>query len=344
MSLGYAYEQSVRTPVERLQENDAIWSTTAEVNRGQQGGWLVTSARGGQYVCPENFAELVRPWPAVDKAKLSTWVTDQERLGVYFPIINQRIAIDLVQNRPLRFSSKVDRFFEYLSRRAYRVGEPIFPYSPALTPEIEAMQQTVMRWIEAVDETEMIGFLNALAADGLIDFSNSIHKLTGSGMMRLDALDQQGAATDQAFVAMWFGDEMDAVYKEGIVLGLADAGYRAFRIDQSEHANKIDDEIIAEIRRSRFVVADFTSGSVGEGAERAFIPRGGVYYEAGFAQGLGMPVIWTVRADQIDAVHFDTRQFNHIVWQTPEDLRERLARRVLAVVGGPSDTRTIVRG
>ena len=30
------------------------------------------------------------------------------------------------------------------------------------------------------------------------------------------------------------------------------------RIDQKERLNKIDDEIIAEIRRSRFLVADFT--------------------------------------------------------------------------------------
>ena len=45
------------------------------------------------------------------------------------------------------------------------------------------------------------------------------------------------------------------------------------RIDRHEHVNKIDDEIIAEIRRARFVVADFTHGDTGG--------RGSVYYEAG---------------------------------------------------------------
>ena len=47
------------------------------------------------------------------------------------------------------------------------------------------------------------------------------------------------------------------------------------------------------------MVADFT-------CEKGKV-RGGVYYEAGFAQGIGIPVIWTVAKDSLDDVHFDTR-------------------------------------
>jgi len=105
------------------------------------------------------------------------------------------------------------------------------------------------------------------------------------------------------------------------------------RIDKKEHVNKIDDEIVAEIRRSRFVVADFTCGAVTGAKETLRIVRGGVYFEAGFALGLGIPVIWTCRRDCIDAVHFDTRQFAHIVWDKPEDLKHNLYNRIAAVVG-----------
>ena len=105
-------------------------------------------------------------------------------------------------------------------------------------------------------------------------------------------------------------------------------GLRPLRIDQKEHINKIDDEIIAEIRRSRFLVADFTHGN--EGA------RGGVYYEAGFAHGLGIPAIFTCRDDAVSKLHFDTNHYNHIVWATPEELREKLRNRILAAIGeGP---------
>ena len=57
---------------------------------------------------------------------------------------------------------------------------------------------------------------------------------------------------------MWFDLSMDEAYQNGIQPAIEDAGYEAVRIDRKDHNNKIDDEIIAEIRRSRFLVADFT--------------------------------------------------------------------------------------
>ena len=53
--------------------------------------------------------------------------------------------------------------------------------------------------------------------------------------------------------------------------------YGTLRLTVSGY-NKIDDEIVAEIRRSKFIIADFSHGSDGA--------RGGVYFEAGFAHGL----------------------------------------------------------
>ena len=100
------------------------------------------------------------------------------------------------------------------------------------------------------------------------------------------------------------------------------------RIDQKEHSNKVNDEIVAEIRRSKFLVADFT-------CEKEKV-HGGVYYEAGFVQGLGVPVIWTVAKEPLGDVHFDTRQYNHIVWETPANPRALLKARIGAVIGdGP---------
>ena len=101
---------------------------------------------------------------------------------------------------------------------------------------------------------------------------------------------------------------MSDVFENGIKPGIEDAGYEARRIDWIEHINKIDDEIIAEIKRSRFVVADFTHGKSGA--------RGGVYYEAGFAHGLNIPVIFTCQKDVLEDIHFDTRQYNHIAWES----------------------------
>lgn len=174
------------------------------------------------------------------------------------------------------------------------------------------------------------------ALQGLLDARGAELSLTFEGYAHLEAMRTSARNSLQAFVAMWFGAEVADAYDNGIAPAIADAGYRPMRIDQKEHNNKIDDEIIAEIRRSRFLIADFTCGTIGDGPSLTAIPRGGVYYEAGFAQGLGIPVIGTCRADHINHVHFDTRQFNHITWSTPQELRERLRNRIGAVIGdGP---------
>lgn len=92
------------------------------------------------------------------------------------------------------------------------------------------------------------------------------------------------------------------------------------RIDLLQHNEKICDKILAEIRSCQFIIGDFT------------LQRAGVYFEAGFAMGLGRPVIWTCREDDFENTHFDTRQYNHIVWDTPEDLREKLTNRIRATI------------
>ena len=112
-----------------------------------------------------------------------------------------------------------------------------------------------------------------------------------------------------------------------------DSGYQFLKINEKEHVNRIDDEIFADIRRSRFVVADFTH-DVKEGA------RGGVYFEAGFAQGLGLPVIWTCHESMLSKEakikpHFDIRQYNFLGWSENDldDFRKRLQKRIEAILG-----------
>ena len=119
------------------------------------------------------------------------------------------------------------------------------------------------------------------------------------------------------------------VYDDGIKLGIEAAGYKPLRIKDKEHVDKIDDHIIAEIRRSRFVVADFTHEED---------VRGGVYYEAGFAHGLRKLVIFTCREDKIDDIQFDTRQYNHILWNEDklDKFKDSLRTRIASVLGdGP---------
>jgi nucleoside 2-deoxyribosyltransferase len=143
---------------------------------------------------------------------------------------------------------------------------------------------------------------------------------TVQGWERVQTIRSQQVDTRQAFVAMSFAPDMTPAWLQGIRPALLGVGYHPFRVDSHEHNGKIDDVIVAELRRSAIVVADFSHH------------RGGVYFEAGYGMGRGMPVIWTVRQSDLVETHFDTRQYNHVVWQTPDELRERLQTRLLATV------------
>ena len=136
---------------------------------------------------------------------------------------------------------------------------------------------------------------------------------------------------------MWLGDKVIDAYEIGIKPANKKAGYEPIRIDRKQHVSKIDDEIIAEIRRSRFMVCDLTSGlledsSVSSGMTP--VARGSVYYEAGFAHGLGKTVIWTCRRNVIDHLHFDLRQYNCIPWEEGQEeaLSKALYQRIRAVI------------
>ena len=146
-----------------------------------------------------------------------------------------------------------------------------------------------------------------------------LFSVSAKGWLALEG--QPNAQSSIGFVAMWFSDEVRELFNKVIDPAIRDAGYEPLRIDSKEHNNKIDDEIVASIRSARFVVADYTGD------------RGGVYYEAGFAHGLGLPVVFM--AKEGTTIHFDTRQYNTIFWKAEDlaDARERLKNRILATLG-----------
>lgn len=165
------------------------------------------------------------------------------------------------------------------------------------------------------DGSRFIGRSSTLSPDASGEAS---WQLTSKGWTRVQELKKTSRESDRAFVAMSFNPDLNTAYTDGIKKALEATGYRPVRMDLQEHDEKIDDRILSEVRRSGLMVADFTEH------------RQGVYFEAGFAMGLGIHVIWTVEKADLAAAHFDTRQYNHIDWTSVDDLRERLIARIEA--------------
>ena len=314
-------------------ENCRIWSTPASILPLTGDLEILDSPRaGGKYSISR--LTTIGKLGSCDKrlkARLTSWLIEQRKLGEQCPKITIETIEEAKQRRDLPVRERADRLLRYFAQLEPHVGGRFFSFQ---RPDAEGNSSVLnmLAWSECRSnkQVEELEFLDQyLQNQGwTVVFKSGQCHLTVDGHAHLEELERAGTDSSQAFVAMWFDDSMKAVRKEGIEPAIKNAGYKPMVIDQKEHVNKIDDEIIAEIRRSRFVIADFTHGDKGA--------RGSVYYEAGFARGLNLPVVFTCRKNALKQVQFDTRQYNHIVWETPEDLRSQLAKRIAAVMGdGP---------
>ena len=146
-------------------------------------------------------------------------------------------------------------------------------------------------------------------------------KLLLKGWERISQLVSGSLKTKQIFIAMKFDSPiLDDAYEKGILKALGELGFHAHRVDKDDYLGKVCEKIIAEINQSDFIIADFS------------YHRGNVYFEAGYALGQRKPVIWCCKKGSTHKLQFDTRQYNHIVWENPQDLYEKLTNRIRATI------------
>lgn len=257
------------------------------------------------------------------RARLATLFLELQATGK-FP---REITVELIEQarsgQSLAVVARAERLLRFLHDETAQLGQRLQYDRSDLRPNL---------YSESTDVSEVVFLLDFLEQQGLVANGHTMGRLgvtlTVHGFAHI-AEQITSPDTSQAFVAMWFHDTMEALYDEGIKPALEEAGYAPLRVDRQPSLHRIDDQIIAEIRKSRFLIADFTHDDRGA--------RGSVYYEAGFAMGLGLPVIYTCRQNQFDELHFDTRQYPHIGWTDPVDLRQELKFRIEALLGsGPN--------
>lgn len=242
--------------------------------------------------------------------------------------------MEMIEQRPrLAISQQMEQFFLLLLDRRFRAGSRL-KHAGVVDADSTRDVTDMLVWMECENDRERAEIVRLLHQQELINTAGDYITLMPAGVRKLEESQNSRTNSSQAFVAMWFDPSMEDVFQNGFAKAIQGAGFRPLRIDKKEHTNKIDDEIVAEIRRSRFIVADFTSDTLQVDGKKHAVARGGVYFEAGFAMGLGIPVIWCCRKDLIDYVHFDTRQFAHVIWETPQQLEQGLLNRIRAVIPG----------
>jgi hypothetical protein len=238
----------------------------------------------------------------------------------------KRTVIDLMsitEQEPLISSQQLDMIMELLRTRNFNFGEQfqleykrrndyLHPYFLLSSSSEEAMT--------------MMAHLIELGYMKQVDFRNNIKYYAPTMAYWKDSNSRK------AFIAMKFktntgGDRSDCV--TAIKNACRACGFEAQLVTEHPYNGGIVDEIIADIKRSRFVIADVTYAN------------NGAYWEAGYAQGLGRPVIYCIDQNWVNdeggmekASHFDVKHLNILTWNDAQQLEKDLKNRIRATIDG----------
>lgn len=146
----------------------------------------------------------------------------------------------------------------------------------------------------------------------------SFTELTFDGIQYLEELEEPNKNSKKIFVAFNFDEPLTSIFNTNLKEAIESEGFEYVVVNQDnvEHNKSINDEIIVKLKTSKIVIADFTNH------------RNSVYFEAGFAMGMNIPIIWTCKKGHEDNMSFDTRQFPHIVWEDKNDLVKQVIDRI----------------
>ncbi|WP_139311460.1 hypothetical protein [Desulfovibrio sp. DV] len=161
-------------------------------------------------------------------------------------------------------------------------------------------------------ELEKYGLIQPLECDTIPNprspgfIKGDRYGLTLKGWERYEAERQGLVAGKYGFIAMKFGDATLDKFISDIIKPVVKESINYDLIDLRDvaRAGIIDNIMREKIRDSAFVIADLTHDNYG------------AYWEAGYAEGLGKPVIYLCEKTKFDnaKTHFDTNHCTTVLW------------------------------
>lgn len=261
--------------------------------------------------------------------KVTVWLENREET---IPAIYQKFSLQYFEdfkNYELKHSKKADTLIDMLALKAF--SQPF---------EKNKFQIIDMRASEIANDSELNRWLIYLLENNLIcedrnEFRNTFNttgltpnpfdyyfRMTPKSWGMIEEK-RKRINSNKAFIAMAFKIENRIEVQKAIESACLKSEIIAKTVDDEHFTGKITDKIISMINESLIVIADFTSNNKG------------VYFEAGYAEGLGRTVIYTINKSDLDDLHFDTKQTNYIVWETTKELEEKLTDRVKVLIKKP---------
>lgn len=236
--------------------------------------------------------------------------------------ITEEFFIELISNinYPKSVNDKLDNLLQFLVRQQKHDGQTI------LYPQGTNSEKIWCFGNYFKNEQELKFYLRTLAGKGFLvvkpnpdsEVFNSIN-LTHEGLNYYSHIDEENSEAKNCFIAMSFEDSNEIRnIREAIRNAITETGFNPIFIDEQhiESDKTINDAIIAELKRAKFCIADFTN------------QKHGVYFESGFALGQGKPVIYCCKKNDFCNSHFDLKHFAHILYSTTNELQKALINKI----------------
>lgn len=222
--------------------------------------------------------------------------------------LDKELVDNIIKNPPPNPAEQADNFVRWL-------GDNI-EYADHY---IEVNKFSIQAIIGSINEAEFIFIFSHLKNKGIIKVKSAdggginilaLATLSFNGWERYEELKLGEVDSRKAFMAMKYGDEqLYQIVNEIFKAAVEKTGFELFKlVDRPQPAGLIDDRIRVEIQTSRFLIADLTH------------ENRGAYWEAGYAEGLGKPVIYTCKKKKFKRLktHFDTNHHLTILWDDVE--------------------------
>jgi nucleoside 2-deoxyribosyltransferase len=147
--------------------------------------------------------------------------------------------------------------------------------------------------------------------DGVLQ--GSLWGLSLDGWERYESEQRGRGAARYGFIAMKFGDAvLDPFIDQHVKPAVRDRiSYDLVDLRNVSRAGVIDNILREQIRDAAFVLVDLTHDN------------SGAYWEAGYAEGLGKPVVYICERGKFDAAktHFDTNHCTTVMWTQEEPMQ-----------------------
>lgn len=289
-------------------------------------GFKISGFDGGYYRCPKcgdygltGTAEVLLPqWlpQAEDKRAVLSHAIYRRQMSEDWPVMDWEVCKKLIEDGTLPSpSEQADNLIRWLGNNNPGLGELI----PVETESHQAIfgSKTPSGVLFIAEEMIKKGRLVGRIAKSMGGSGTAFVNLSMDGWEHYEALRKGIPSGHKAFMAMKFGDpSLDQMFKNHFRPAVADTGFALQTLQDEPRAGLIDDRLRVEITSSRFLIADLTHDN------------SGAYWEAGFAEGLDKPVIYTCEASKFDkaSTHFDTNHHLTVKWdfENPEEAVQEL--------------------